>query len=97
MKRFVLFLGLLFGFTLLYSQNTVGLVSYDEEESYEGYNLLYPHNQGSVFLINNCGEVVQEWPDEEFVPGNVAYLAPDGKLVKCKRLPTSAVNDPIWA
>ena len=51
------------------------LFSYDREKSVEGYNLIYPHNQSTVFLLNNCGDVVHSWTDsDEFRPGNTAYL-----------------------
>ncbi len=80
-----------------YAQNTLGLLSYDASKAYDGYNLIYPHNQPSVFLLDNCGEIVHEWTDEaNFVTGNWAYLLEDGRLVKAKRDITFA-DDPIWA
>lgn len=82
---------------VLYSQNTVGLISYNRDLSYEGYNLIYPHNQPSVFLLNNCGELVHEWPDSaHYRTGNIAYLTPEGKLIRAKRN-ASVTQDPIWA
>ena len=81
----------------LISQNSVGLLSYEPMSSFDGYNLIYPHNQPSVYLLNNCGEIVHSWPDESnYRPGNVAYILEDGRLVKAKR-EASVVNDPIWA
>lgn len=81
----------------LMAQNTVGLLSYEPAKSFEGYNILYPHNQPNVYLLNNCGEIVHVWEDElDFRPGNTAYLLEDGRLVKTKR-PAAVVNDPIWA
>ncbi len=68
------------------AQNTVGLISYNANKAYDGYNLLYPHDQANVYLLNNCGEIVHIWEDEEhFRPGNSAYLMPNGNLVKTKR------------
>ena len=68
------------------SQNTVGLINYDKELSYDGYNLIFPHNQPNVYLINNCGEIVHTWQDSSiWRPGNTAYITKEGKLVKCKR------------
>ena len=92
----------LFVLLLLFSvqaicQNSVGLISYNNEVSYDGYNLFFPHNQSSVFLINNCGELVNEWEDGDFRPGNSVYLTDEGNLVKSKRRTTSAIDDPIWA
>lgn len=81
----------------LSAQNTVGLLSLDATKVYEGYTLLYPHNQPHVFLINNCGEIVHTWMDEDnFRPGNTAYLREDGTLVKAKR-PAAVGGDAIWA
>ena len=79
------------------AQNTVGLLSYKPWKSYDGYNLIYPHNQPNVYLLNNCGEIVHIWEDDtDFRPGNTAYLMEDGRIVKTKR-PASIANDPIWA
>jgi len=82
---------------LLPAQNTVGILTYDPDKAFDGYNLMYPHNQPNVYLLNNCGEIVHTWADDEdFRPGNVAYLLEDGRLVKTKRHKT-VTNDPIWA
>lgn len=97
MSRQLLFILFLFGSTLVSAQPTVGLISYDPSQAYEGYNLLYPHNQPNVYLLNNCGEIVHVWEDDAiFRPGNTAYLLPDGRLVKTKRLAAVSGN-PIWA
>ncbi len=96
-RRVLQLLILLLLFTRGMSQNTIGLISLNNEIYSEGYNLLFPHNQSDVFLINSCGQIVNIWEDEGFVPGNSVYLTEDGNLVKCKRRTTSSVNDPIWA
>lgn len=81
----------------LSAQNTVGLLTYDPSQTYDGYNLIYPHNQPNVYLLDNCGEVVHTWPDSaNFRPGNMAYLLEDGRIVKTKR-PASIAGDAIWA
>ncbi|PHN07229.1 aryl-sulfate sulfotransferase [Flavilitoribacter nigricans] len=81
----------------LFAQNTVGLLSIEAGETYEGYNLIYPHNQPNVYLLDLCGEVVHTWTDDDnFRPGNSAYILPNGNLVKTKR-ENSFLNDPIWA
>ena len=83
--------------TPLLAQNTVGLVSYIPTKSFDGYNLIYPHNQPNVYLLDNCGEVVHVWEDDtDWRPGNTAYLLDDGRLVKTKR-PASVAGNPIWA
>ena len=95
-RVFVLLVFLTFS-CFTHAQNTVGLLSNGVDLAYQGFNLLFPHNQSSVFLIDNCGRIVNEWSDEGVVPGNSVYLTEEGNLVKCKRKTTSAVNDPIWA
>jgi len=77
-------------------QNTIGLITYNKDMTYDGYNLIFPHNQPNVYLLNNCGEIVHTWRDSSiWRPGNTAYITKEGKLVKCKRNRTIAGN-PIW-
>ena len=69
---------------LAFSQNTVGLLSYDPANAFDGYNLYFPHNQGTVYLLDNCGEIVHQWDDPTFKPGNGFHLAENGNLYVCK-------------
>lgn len=93
----ILILGLVLFSVHSFAQNSVGLLSYKPAETYDGYNLIYPHNQPNVYLLNNCGEVVHTWTDDEnFRPGNTAYLRTDGTLVKTKR-DAVITGDAIWA
>ncbi len=97
MKKTILSLLLLLGLWPAIAQHTVGLLSYDPARAFDGYNLIYPHNQPNVYLLDNCGRIVHVWTDEPDVrPGNTAYLLPDGRLVKTKR-PASVAGNPIWA
>ncbi len=95
-KPALLTLFLIFSFIKLSSQNTIGLIDYQPwNNSYDGYNLIYPHNQSSVYLIDNCGRIIQEWKDDEvYRPGNTAYLTEDGHLIKSKKI--GSINIPIW-
>lgn len=96
-KHLHLIILLLITGTLLQAQNTVGLLSYNPSKTYDGYNLIYPHNQPNVYLLNNCGEIVHTWTDDPSSrPGNTAYLLSDGRLVKTKR-PAAVAGNPIWA
>lgn len=82
---------------ILSGQNTIGLLSKTPEASFPGYNLIFPHNQSTVFLIDNCGQLVHEWTDApDLRPGNAAEIMPNGDLIVCKR-PNSFISDPIWA
>lgn len=80
--------------TLGFSQ-TVGLLSFDEG-AYEGYNLFFPHNQGNVYLLDNCGQIVKMWEDDGYKPGNSVYLNEEGLLYACKGL-GAASNEWIHA
>lgn len=81
---------------LLVAQNTIGLLSFDYDETSAGYNMIYPHNQSDVFLFDNCGRLVHIWKDHyDFRPGNSVYLLENGNLVKCKR-PSDFTVDSIW-
>ena len=93
MIRSVLFSMLIATSIVAHGQNTVGLLSYDDELTAEGYTLIYPFSQPNVYLLNNCGEVVHQWNDDpQFTPGNSAYLLENSNLLKTKkaRLDTSA-------
>lgn len=96
----IIFISTIFYFVLsinLPAQNTVGLLSYNPSKAFEGYNLIFPHNQPNVYLLNNCGEIVHVWEDDpQFRPGNSVYLLENGNLVKCKH-PLVSENESIGA
>ena len=98
MKKFLPLLALVFiGLSATFAQNTVGLLSYDPTSTFDGYNLMFPHNQPNVYLLDNCGEVVHVWEDDaNFRPGNIAYLREDGSIVIAKR-DANITDDAIWA
>jgi len=62
-------------------QNTVGLVDIEADRA-EGYMLVYPDQQGTLFLLNSCGELVHSWVDETSVPGNGARLISNGSIMR---------------
>ena len=81
----------------IWAQNTVGTTIYDPTNVFDGYTLIYPHNQPNAYLLNFCGEVVHQWEsDFDSRPGNTAYLMPNGDLVMTRR-PASIAGNPIWA
>jgi len=66
------------------AQNTLGLLLFDEEQIFDGYNLIYPNHQSDIFLLDNCGEIVHTWSDvNDGRPGVVAQLLPNGDLLRC--------------
>jgi Arylsulfotransferase (ASST)/Secretion system C-terminal sorting domain len=98
MKRLIFTLSCLplFILTTAKAQHTIGLLSYQPAKSFDGYNLLYPHNQPNVYLLDNCGEIVHVWPDDAtWRPGNTVYILDNGDIVKTKR-PAPVAGNPIW-
>lgn len=66
-------------FTLIvFSQNTVGVIT-NTSGAYNGYTLFTSHKK--TFLINNCGQVIQQWISD-FIPGNSVYLLENGNLLR---------------
>jgi hypothetical protein len=81
MKKKLLFLFLFFNSIYLFSQDTtVGLLHHNEDVS-EGYVLFSPTRNNKVFLLNTCGEKVNEWNFTE-VPGATCYLLANGNLLR---------------
>jgi hypothetical protein len=67
--------------------NTVGLLSIDDDLSVGGYTLIFPERQSDIFLLNQCGEIVHRWEDAPGArPGSVAYLLENGNLLRSKWL-----------
>ena len=65
----------------IYSQNTVGVIS-ATTDVYDGYMLYSDHK--STFLLNNCGQKLNEWTSE-FTTGHAVYLLPNGNLLRAGR------------
>ena len=83
MKQKLLFYFVTFLFTTVasISQNTIGVLK-NNTNSFNGYTLFT--SQTETYLINNCGEVVNQW-SSSFPPGNAVYLLEDGSLLRaCK-------------
>ena len=62
------------------AQNTIGVIKNDAG-AYDGYTLLAPINSKETYLINNCGEVVQQWTSTRNA-GVSAYLLENGNLLR---------------
>ena len=67
--------------------NTVGLLSFDDNLSVGGYTLIFPERQSDIFLLNKCGEIINHWEDDPSArPGAVAYLLENGNILRSKWL-----------
>ncbi len=69
------------------AQQTIGLFRNDSA-SYNGYTLFCPSANETIFLIDNCGEVVHTW-QSAFQPGLTGYLLPNGNLIRSAKLNTN--------
>ncbi|WP_178985744.1 aryl-sulfate sulfotransferase [Winogradskyella helgolandensis] len=86
--RKILFLIVIITFNLTKAQETVGLIFNDFSEiKSNGYTLFNPSSDNRVFLINNCGEVVNQWEFESLDSRN-GYLLENGNLLVGSELTT---------
>ncbi len=78
-------------------KHTVGLISAENSKTFNGYNMLYPHEQPNVYLLDNCGRIAHIWKDTaDSRPGNTVYLLDDGSILKTKRS-AKVTGNPIWS
>ena len=66
--------------SLSYGQNTIGTLRNDSG-AFAGYTLFSPNFSTQTYLINNCGEVVNEWTSA-YRPGVALYLLDNGNLLR---------------
>ncbi|MEQ6123988.1 aryl-sulfate sulfotransferase [Pseudotenacibaculum sp. MALMAid0570] len=71
-----------------FSQNTVGTISVTND-AYDGLTLFSSNTK--TFLINNCGQIVNEWTST-YLPGHSVYILPNGNLIRAGRKNTSTIN-----
>ena len=72
------------------AQNTVGTLI-NSAGSYNGYTLLAPLTSNQTYLLNNCGEVINQWTSAYF-PGNSVYLLENGNLLRAGRAANQTIN-----
>ena len=80
MKFFRLILVAFVLFTCVTQAQNVGL-RYNSNDVQEGYVLFTPEKNENVYLIDQCGRVVNEWTFTE-KPGLSCYLLEDGTLLR---------------
>lgn len=77
-----------------FAQNTIGLLDYNTDALNEGYVLFFPDQQGTVFLVNECGQVVHDWPDTQYFPGHGIRFLDNGDLMRMGR--DTAATNPLF-
>ena len=73
--------------------NKLGLISHNVNKAFSGYTIFSPLGQLSTFLINMKGDVVHEWKLPS-MPGNYAYLLPNGNLLAAQKTKEGPVDLP---
>ena len=71
---------------------TTGLFLNNPSKTSPGYTLLPPMHNGHTYLIDNNGQVVNTWYADNSEPGRMAYLLPNGHLLRSVSLPNSGPN-----
>jgi len=91
MKKLVFTSLLIFSFILndLLSQQTVGLFL-NESNAYNGY-ILFPTPSDKVYLIDNCGKLINEWQVSAIGYGTARLLS-NGDLLKSIRVPETSFS-----
>ena len=82
-KYFIIITFFTFTINSLAQTPTLGTRHYDTTTS-EGYMLFTPEKNQNVYLINNCGEKVNEWTFSER-PGLTCYILENGDLMRVSR------------
>lgn len=72
-----------------FSQITVGTIS-NGPDAVNGYTLFSPNPSNDVYLVDNCGYVVNQW-STPYQPALSAYLLDDGSLLR-----TGQLNNPVF-
>ncbi|GAA4268084.1 aryl-sulfate sulfotransferase [Hyunsoonleella aestuarii] len=70
------------------SQNTVGVIS-NTTDSFDGYTLFTA--QTETYLINNCGQVINQW-SSQYPPGNAVYLLENGNLLRAAKIDNPTID-----
>jgi len=74
-------ISLLIGHYSYGQERTVGTILISDDDVQNGYTLISPITYNKTYLINNCGEVINEWTSE-YTAGLMAYLLEDGRLLR---------------
>ena len=73
--------------SLVGQTQTVGLLLNDSAKVSPGYILIPPMHSGRTYLIDNDGQVVNMWNADNSEPGRMAYLLPNGRLLRSVSTP----------
>lgn len=86
-QNILVLLVLLMNYVSFKAQNTIATV-YNSTETEEGYTLFEFMGDNSIYLIDNCGQVVNQW-ESNFQAGTSVYLLEDGSIMRAGKTPTT--------
>ena len=86
----ILFISALLLFSIVLNSQTVGIFQ-NTTESLNGYTLIAPLLATDIYLIDNCGEVVNSWTNSNYKPGAIVHLLDDGSLLKTCKLSSGSM------
>ena len=69
------------------AQNTLGTVFHSTAAA-DGYTLFEYMGDTTIFLIDNCGRVINRW-ESDYSAGTSVYLQSDGSIVRAGKTPSS--------
>lgn len=91
MERLLLFFLLLCFLTpKSWAQNTVGTIL-NSEQAYDGLSLFTVGKE--TYLINNCGQVINQW-SSDYLTGKSVYILPNGDLLRGEEIQNPDVPIP---
>jgi hypothetical protein len=83
MKNYIQYI-LLFLVLTIHAQNSVGSITV-ENNVYDGYTLFTPNASTETYLIDNCGQIINQW-SSTYDPGNSVYLLENGNLLRTAKI-----------
>jgi hypothetical protein len=89
LKKITFLLVFITSYSGLVAQNTVGVISYNQNDTYNGLTLFT--SQTETYLINSCGELVNQWTSA-YPSGHAVYLLEDGSLLRAGRVGNTTLS-----
>ncbi|PTX60963.1 putative secreted protein (Por secretion system target) [Kordia periserrulae] len=89
-KSNILFCCIFLWSIVIKAQNTIGTIT-NNQGTFNGYTLYAPAGHTETYLINNCGEVINQWTST-VAPGNAVYLLENGNLLRAGRIANADIN-----
>ena len=82
-RIFQMVFGWWFSTLFVFAQNTVGVIT-NTPQAFDGYTLFTVHTE--TYLIDNCGEIVNQWTSK-YSAGHSVYLLENGQLLRAAEIP----------